>query len=145
MALSTISNAESSPHRVIARDAALRITYFFGLDDATSKEFMALWEETPLSEFSKSRRAYWEKRNALRNKARASDGDRAALVELLGLHLMALPDAEVCACDFGTVCGVCAALGRVGLGPFTPADRDRILAQLVKIREKMAPASAPSA
>lgn len=145
VALSTISNAESAPHRVIARDAALRLTYFFELDEAASKEFMALWEETPLSEFSKSRREYWEKRNALRNKAKSHDKLKLALVELLGLHLMAVPDAEICACDFGTVCGVCGALERLGISPFTPADRDKILARLVKIREDLATAPTPSA
>lgn len=141
---STIGNGESAPHRVMGRDAALRLTYFFQLDDRKSKQFLELWERTPLSEYSKRQKGIWEKRNALRNKAKGHDRLKLALVELLGLHLMAVPDAEVCACDFGSVCGVCKALERLGIDPFTPADRDKILTRLVKIQQDIMPAT-PSA
>lgn len=141
---STIGNAESAPHRVLGRDAAVRLASFFKLNEADVASLLAAWEETPLSEYSIKQQEYWKKRNELRSKAKNHDPLKLALVELLGLHLMALPDAEICACDFGTVCGVCAALERVGLPPFTPADRDKILTQLVKIRERLAPVT-PSA
>lgn len=144
ISLSTVGNAESAPHRVMGRDAALRLTHFLGLDDLGSQTLLAAWAETPLSEYSLKQRATWEKRNALRNKAKGHDRLKLALVELLGLHLMAVPDAEVCACDFGQVCGVCKALEALGIAPFTPADRDKILTQLVKIQEKITPAT-PSA
>lgn len=139
---STIGNAESAPNRVIGRDVVLRLIYFFQLDKENSDKLMELWEKTPLSEFSKRRKDVWEKRNALRNKARNHDKLKLALVELLGLHLMAVPDAEICACDFGSACGVCVALERVGLDPFTPADRDKILAKLTKIRDDLTTPSA---
>lgn len=143
---STVGNAESAPHRVMGRDAVLRLTYFFGLDRASSDSLIELWEKTPLSEFSQKQKGIWEKRNALRNKAKNHDKLKLALVELLGLHLMSVPDAEVCACDFGATCGVCAALERVGLDPFTPADRDKILAKLTKIRDDLTqPKPTPSA
>lgn len=141
---STVGNAESAPHRVMGRDAALRLTYFFQLDEQRSKRFIELWEQTPLSEYSKRQKGIWEKRNALRNKAKGHDRLKLALVELLGLHLMATPDSEICACDFGSVCGVCKALESVGIAPFTPADRDKILTRLVKIQQDMTPAT-PSA
>lgn len=144
ISLSTVGNAESAPHRVMGRDAAIRITHFFGLDAVGSEAFLAAWSETPLSEYSLKQRATWEKRNALRNKAKGHDRLKLALVELLGLHLMALPDAEICACDFGAICSVCKALERVGIAPFTPADRDKILTQLVKIQSGLAPPT-PSA
>lgn len=141
---STVGNGESAAHRVMGRDAALRLTYFFQLDDRKSKEFIELWEKTPLSEYSKRQKGIWEKRNALRNKAKGHDRLKLALVELLGLHLMAVPDAEICACDFGAVCGVCKALAGLGIDPFTPADRDKILTRLVKIQQDMTPTT-PSA
>lgn len=145
ISLSTVGNAESAPHRVMGKDAAVRLTQFLNLDGAGSEALLAAWEDTPLSEYSQRQRQNWEKRNALRSKAKNHDKLKLALVELLGLHLMAVPDAEVCACDFGAVCGVCAALERVGLGPFTPVDRDKILTQLVKIQESLTPKPTASA
>lgn len=144
ISLSTVGNAESASHRVMGRDAALRLTHFLELDGAGSETFLAAWAETPLSEYSLKQRATWEKRNALRNKAKGHDRLKLALVELLGLHLMAVSDAEICACDFGSVCGVCKALDSLGIDPFTPADRDKILTRLVKIQSDLAPAT-PSA
>lgn len=143
--LSTYGNLECSHWKVVGRDKAVRLIPLYDLSPDRSAVLLDAWERCPLSPHGEKRREQFKKTNEFRSKARNHDSLKLALVELLGLHLMALPDAEVCACDFGTVCGVCAALERVGLGPFTPADRDRILAQLVKIREKMAPASAPSA
>lgn len=138
---STIGNAESSPHRVIGRDAVLRLTYFFQLDEQQANRLLELWEKTPLSEFSERRKDYWEKRNALRNKARNHDKLKLAMVELVGLHLMSVPDAEVCGCDFSTVCPVCAALARLGIDPFTPDDRDKIMNKLMRIRDELTPSS----
>lgn len=142
---STYGNVESSQWKVINRDRAAKLIGLYGLDPQRAALLLSAWDRCPISPGGEKRREFWKKRNELRSKARNHDPLKLALVELLGLHLMAVPDAEVCACDFGQVCGVCNALERVGLPPFTPADRDKIMTQLVKIREKLAAPVTPSA
>lgn len=142
---STYGNVESSQWKVINRDRAAKLIGLYALPPDRAAELLAAWDRCPISPGGQQRKQFWAKRNELRSKAKNHDPLKLALVELLGLHLMAVPDAEICACDFGTVCGVCSALARLGLGPFTPADRDRILEQLVKIREKIAAPATPSA
>ena len=141
---STYGNVESSQWKVINRERAAKLIGLYGLNPEMAAQLLAAWDRCPISPGGEKRKEFWRKRNELRSKAKNHDPLKLALIELLGLHLMALPDAEICACDFDHVCGVCNALARVGVDPFTPADRDKILAQLVKIREKLAPAT-PSA
>jgi transcriptional regulator with XRE-family HTH domain len=142
---STYGNVESSQWKVINRDRAAKLIGLYGLNPTMASQLLDAWDRCPISPGGQKRKEFWQKRNELRSKAKNHDPLKLALVELLGLHLMAVPDNEVCACDFGTVCGVCSALARVGIDPFTPADRDRILTQLVKIQEKMTAAPTPSA
>lgn len=141
---STYGNVESSKWKVINRDRAAKLIELYELSPQEASDLLAAWDRCPISPGGQLRKEFWQKRNELRSKAKNHDPLKLALVELLGLHLMAVPDAEVCACDFGTVCGVCKALERLGITPFTPADRDKILTRLVKIQQDMTPET-PSA
>lgn len=141
---STYGNVESSQWKVINRDRAAKLISLYNLDPHAASNLLAAWDKCPISPGGQQRVEFWRKRNDLRSKAKNHDPLKLALVELLGLHLMAVPDVEVCACDFGSVCGVCKALERLGINPFTPADRDKILTRLVKIQQDMTP-STPSA
>lgn len=142
--LSTYGNIESSHWKVVSRAKASKLIEFYALPPDRAAALLDAWDRCPLSPHGEKRRETWQKINAGRSKAKNHDRLKLALVELLGLHLMAVPDADVCACDFGAVCGVCKALEALGIAPFTPADRDKILTQLVKIQEKLTP-STPSA
>lgn len=142
---STYGNVESSQWKVINRDRAAKLIGLYGLSPDMAAQLLAAWDRCPISPGGQKRKEFWQRRNELRSKAKNHDPLKVALVDLLGLHLMALPDAEICACNFETKCGVCAALERVGIGPFTPADRDQILDRLIDIRDKLVPPEAPGA
>jgi transcriptional regulator with XRE-family HTH domain len=135
---STVGNAESAPHRVMGRDSAHRVANMFGLLGADRDRFMALWEATPLSEYSQRRKATWEKRNALRGKAKNHDRLQLAAIDLLAARLMDVADEFLCQCEFGEPsCLTCGSLESLGLPPYTGADRDQIFDQLEKLREKL--------
>lgn len=143
VALSTVGALETSRWKVISRDRAEKLATFYNLDADRTSSFLEAWDAAPLSPHGEKRHEYWKKRNALKSKAKNHDALKISLVRLLGLHLMSVPDDQVCACDFGApLCDVCRALERVGIEPFTPADRDKILARLVAIQESMASAGA---
>ncbi len=145
IANSTAGNLESCAFKVVSRDKAMRLAAFYELHAKDLADFISAWEAWPLSQHGKKRREYWAKQNERRSKAKNHDPLKLALVELLGLHIMALPEAEVCACDFDIQCGVCGALDRIGIDPFTPADRDKILARLGKVQQELLTKMTPSA
>jgi transcriptional regulator with XRE-family HTH domain len=135
--LSTYGNVESSPWKVVNREKATRLVALYTLPPDEAAALLDAWDRCPLSPGGEKRRDKWAKANALRNKAKGYDGLKLSVVELLGLHLMAMPDAEVCVCDAAMVCSVCAALERVGLDRFTPLARDRILARLITLQQEL--------
>lgn len=139
VAVSTYGNVESSSWKVINRQRATKLIELYSLPPDRAAALLAAWDACPLSPFGEKRKKYWEKRNALRNKARNHDKLKFGLVECLGIILMQNPDDQVCTCDFGgPSCSVCYSLEAVGAdSPFTPADRDKILAQLSKIRNDL--------
>jgi transcriptional regulator with XRE-family HTH domain len=139
--LSTYGNLECSHWKVVSRDKAAKLIALYSLSPDRAAVLLDAWDRCPLSPHGEKRRENWKKINSFRSKAKNHDPLKLALIELLGLHLMAVPDAEICACDFGTVCGVCKALERLGIDPFTPADRDKILTRLVKIQQDLAPST----
>jgi len=143
VAISTAGNIEYSPFKVIDRRKAVILADHYKLRGAQQADFMAAWEECPLSPDGQKRKEYWKKRNALRSKAKNHDPIKYGLVECLGIIITDRPDNQVCTCDESDVrrCIVCYALERVGaISPFTPADRDQILSQLAKAREELLPA-----
>lgn len=141
--LATYGNVESSQYKVIGVKRLHRLVGFYELDSDRARDLIAAWERCPISPGGEARSAMWAKRNEYRAKARNHDKLKLALAGLVGAWLMALPDAEVCACDFGSVCPACSALERLGLPTFTPPDRDPILNALRKIELELAPAGAP--
>lgn len=139
IATSTVGNAESASHRVMGRDSAVRLTRFLGLVGTDAEAMMAAWEETPLSEYSQKQRKTWERRNALRSKAKNHDRLKLGFVELLGARLMDNPDDTLCQCEFGEpACLTCGSLDALGLPPFTPADRESILDRLDQLQRQLA-------
>lgn len=142
--LATYSNAESSRFKVIRDSRAETLSGFYGLGKEDHERLMALSRACPLSPGGEKRRAAWAKRNTLRAKAKSHDEIKLALVNLLGAHLMALPDSDLCSCEFGgEACPTCAALESVGLPPVAAAlDRDEILKSLTKIASDIATVSA---
>lgn len=140
-AVSTYGNVESSPYKVISRGKAAKLIELYRLSPERTAELLTKWDACPLSPFGQKRAKYWEKRNKLRNKAKNHDPLKFALAECIGIILMDRADDQVCECLDGERCTVCYALERIGAtSPFTPADRDKILAQLAKIREDLMPA-----
>lgn len=122
---STYANVESSPHRIVGRDRALALAKVFELDEAATASFMAAWEAQPLSEYGEKHRAAWEKRNKLRAKGRNHDKLQLALVEVLGVLIARVDQADLCTCDPGggtredpaRNCEVCSALEALGIDP----------------------------
>ena len=145
--LSTYGNVESSRWKVVNRDKAARLVAFYRLSPDDAAALLEAWDRCPLSPHAEKRKERWAKTNAYRSKARSHDGLKLSVVELLGLHLMAMPDDQVCICDADSVCSVCSALERVGLDRFTPLRRDRILARLVTLQQDLlvhVPAATPA-
>lgn len=139
-ALSTVGNLECSPYKVINRNRAEKLAKYYKLSASERAAFLAAWEACPLSPDGENRKEYWNKRNALRSKAKNHDPNQCALVECLGIILMDRDDASMCECAPDKKCTVCYALERVGApSPYTPADRDKILAQLLKKHEALLP------
>lgn len=137
--LSTYGNVESSRWKVINRDKAMKLAAFYRLSPADTAALLTDWEACPLSPGGEKRREVWKRTNEFRSKARNHDKLKAALVDLLGVHLMALPDAELCSCEFGEpTCPLCTSLERLGLDAYNPADRERLLARLAKLQEQLA-------
>lgn len=142
--LSTYGNLESSPFKVISEQRADRLSGFYGLCKEDHEKLMEASRNCPLSPYGQKRREAYAKQNTQRAKAKGHDAMKLALVNLLGAHLMALPDSDLCSCEFGgDVCPTCAALERVGLPPVASApDRDEILKSLTKIANDIATVSA---
>lgn len=134
----TYGNLESSRFKVIRRSKAEMLADFYCLDSERRRTLLDAWDRCPLSPYGEKQRESWARRNALRSKAKNHDGIRRALVDLLGIHLMALPDDQLCSCEFGSpTCPLCTALERLGLDPYTPADRDRLLSKLWRLQEQL--------
>jgi len=142
--LATYGNLESSRFKVISDRRAEALSGFYGLSAEDHERLMLASAACPLSPGGEIRRATWAKLNTQRSKAKNHDALKLALVNLLGAHLMALPDADLCSCEFGAAaCPTCAALESVGLPPFAAApDRDVILCSLTKIASDVAAVSA---
>jgi transcriptional regulator with XRE-family HTH domain len=142
--LSTYGNLESSRFKVISDRRAEKLSKFYGLAGDAHDAFMAASQRCPLSPGGEIRRATWAKRNTQRAKAKSHDALKLALINLLGAHLMALPDSDLCACEFGgAACPTCAALESVGLPPFAAQpDRDVVLQSLTKISSDIGAVSA---
>lgn len=133
--LSSYSNVESSRWRTIGIRRVERLIGFYGLNADQAARVMTAWEICPLSPDGEKRVEMLRQRREYRAKARGHDPLKLALVELLGAHLMALPDAELCTCEFGgPPCATCNALERLALPAFTPADRGLILEALGRMR-----------
>lgn len=141
--LSTYGNMESSRFKVISERRAEQLSGFYGIGKEDHDKMMDASRNCPLSPGGEIRRATWKKRNTQRSKAKGHDALKLALVNLLGAHMMALPDSDLCSCEFGgAVCPTCAALESVGLPPFAAApDRDVILQSLTKIASDVAAVS----
>jgi len=138
---STVGNAESAPYRVMGKDAVHRIANLFELNDSDRTRFLDAWSRTPLSEYSQRQRKTWEKRNALRSKAKNHDKLKLNLIEVMGCRLMDIPDELLCECSFGEpLCITCAALDALGLPPYTPSDREKLFDQLHREKSKLVPA-----
>ncbi len=142
--LSTYGNLESSPHKVIRKQRAEVLSGFYGLGPEDHARMMDAWERCPLSPYGEKRKGAWDRRNSFRSKAKNHDAIKLALVNLLGAHLMAIPDSDLCSCEFGgEACPTCAALESVGLQSLvTRPDRDGILQSLSKIASDIATVSA---
>lgn len=137
----TYGNVESSQYKVINRRRAVKLVEAYDLPTQRATELLAAWDRCPLSPFGEKRKHYWEKRNLLRSKAKNHDPLKFALAECVGIILMDRPDDLVCECADGALCTVCYSLHRLGAtSPFNQADRDKILAQLAKIRADLMPA-----
>jgi transcriptional regulator with XRE-family HTH domain len=129
-------NLESSPFKVVRKDKAKKIAELYRLDVKASSDLMAAWERCPLSEGGEKRRAIWQQKNAQRSKAKRHDALEVALCEMLGVHIGAMDEDKICVCEFaGDPCEVCAALGVLGLDPYST--RDNAITQLAKLQEKL--------
>lgn len=143
--LSSYSNVESSRWRTIGIRRVERLIGFYGLNAEQAGRVMSAWEACPLSPEGEKQLGLLAKRREYRAKARGHEPLRLALVELLGAHLMALPDAEICTCEFGEpLCATCNALERLVLPAFSPADRGPILEALGKMRSAAAESGTPA-
>jgi transcriptional regulator with XRE-family HTH domain len=142
---STYGNVESSPHKVIRREKAIRLAELYRLPPTGAAELLAAWDRCPLSAYSVRQRAHWEKRNLHRSKAKMHDRLQIALCELLGVHIAAVPDEQVCVCvqDFveDSVCEVCTALELLGLDRFA-GSRAATTGQLAALQDKLEAARA---
>lgn len=138
VALSTVGNIECSPYKVINRKKALMLATHYKLVGDELREFVAMWEACPLSPHGEGRKEYWKKRNALKSKAKNHDPMKCGLVEAIGIILMDRADDDVCFCTQDEMCTVCYSLGRLGAtSPYTQADREKILAQLARMRDEL--------
>lgn len=143
VAYKTYCNVEYARHTVIRRDRAAKLAKVFELNPDETADFLAAWDESPLSQYASSMREKWKERNAKRSKAKGYDRMKMIVIDLLD-HL-GLMGAR-CACDPGdfdtpaTTCDLCAAMRELGfdgwrspedamaklaeLAPVAPADRD---------------------
>jgi transcriptional regulator with XRE-family HTH domain len=136
--LSTYGNLECSHWKVVSREKAVRLISFYGLLPDRAAVLLAAWERCPLSPHGEKRRAGFEKVRLFRGKARNHDSLQLGFIDLLAARLMDIADEFLCQCEFGEpACLTCGSLERLGLPPYTGADRDQIFDQLEKLREKL--------
>jgi transcriptional regulator with XRE-family HTH domain len=169
IAPSTVSNMESSNFLIVSEERAAALATFFGLDAGARRDLLAAWKELPVSEYTKTLRATWEKRNQQRSKVRHHDRMMLSLCEILAVTFAAVDPADpgtLCICvfdDFGAPtpgtgkhpsdptrpCELCYALQALGLEGWTNyADVSIALAALQeeleeRIRAKAKPVAKP--
>lgn len=149
-------NAEHKPFKAMSRDRVERLAAFHGLSPAERARLLAEWDALPISTYAATQSPRWTTRKAVRSKAKHHDAMKAALIEVLAVHLeraadaAAGSDAPICTCGPADpfadadprVCEICAALHVLGFrGRFSGADP--VLAWLAALQEPPPGAACP--
>jgi transcriptional regulator with XRE-family HTH domain len=150
VAVSTYGNVECSPWKVVGSQKVAKMVKLYSLDQERASALLSAWEQVPLSPYGERVRHKWQKRNALRSKAKHHDLLEFAMIDLIFWAVQFTPDDQMCICGFdGKVpesdhpCELCEALAALGLGAYS--SRDRLTTDLVKLHAKLEAASAAKA
>lgn len=144
---SSYGNVECNNHKTIALDRVNLLADVYGLNEQAKAEFIAAWNELPMSTYSAKQTKTYLQRRETRSKVKNHDRLKLSLLELAVLTMTRDADPDtLCSCPEPDLfagpdeqpqppCELCTALQLLGLtGYTTVAD---VMEKLAAIQDSM--------